>query len=87
MTRPQLPLPVDLQRHPELTVLLPLPLLLETARRALIGAHDHIWNEPERPLQGRDASVLHLVGELAELADLIEAYVDAALDDDDSVPF
>jgi len=82
VTRSQLPLPPDLQRHPELTALLPLPVLLEIARRALIAAHDHIWHDPQHPLEGRDAAALHLVGELAELADLVEEYVDATLDDD-----
>ncbi len=87
MTRSQLPLPPDLQRHPELIALLPLPVILEIARRALIAAHDHIWNDPQHPLEGREAAILHLVGELADLANLIEGYVDTTLDDDDSVPF
>jgi len=87
VTRHQLPLPDDLQRHPELTALLPLPVLLEIARRSLIAAHPHIWNDPEHPAQGQEAAVLHLVGQLAELADLVEEYVSQTIDNDDSVPF
>lgn len=87
MTRSQLPLPPDLQRHPELIALLPLPVLLEIARRALIGTHPHIWNDLEGPLQGLDGAVLHLVGQLAELADLVEDYIDSVPHEDDSVPF
>lgn len=86
MTRPQLPLPAELQRHSELIALRPLPVLLEIARRSLIAAHPHIWNDPEHPIQGQEAAALHLVGELAELADLVEDYV-AHTRDDDSVPF
>jgi len=87
VTRSQLPLPPDLQRHPELIALLPLPVILEIARRALIAAHDHIWNDPQHPLEGREAAILHLVGQLAELADLVEEYVSHTIDNDDSVPF
>jgi len=88
VTRSQLPLPPDLQRHPELIALLPLPVLLEIARRALIAAHAHLWNDPETQAPGNDSTVLHLVGQLAELTDLVEDYVSHTLDDDDdSVDF
>ena len=87
MTRSQLPLPPDLQRHPELIALLPLPMLLEIARRSLIGTHPHIWNEPESQADGNDSAVRHLVAQLAELADLVEDYLSHTLDDDDSVDF
>lgn len=87
MTRSQLPLPPDLQGHPELIALLPLPMLLEIARRSLIGMHPHIWSDPECQVAGNDSDVLQLVGQLAELADLVENYVAHTVDGDDSVPF
>ena len=86
MTRAQFPRPPDLQRHPELIALLSLPMLLEIARRSLIGTHPHIWNDPESQADGNDSAVLHLVGRLAELADLVEDYVSHTRDDD-SVDF
>jgi len=57
-------------------------MLLEIARRSLIGTHPHIWNDPEHPVQGHDSAVLHLVGQIDELAGLVEEYVSHTLDDD-----
>jgi len=63
-------------------------MLLEIARRSLIGMHPHIWSDPECQVAGNDSTVLHLVGQLAELTDLVEDYVSHTLDDDDdSVDF
>ncbi len=88
MTRSQLPLPSHLQRHPELTALFPLPVLLSIARRSLITAHIHLWNDPECQAHGQDTTVPHLVAQLAKLTHLVEEYISDTLnDDDDSVEF